>query len=47
MKYHEKGQKIVSLVSESETHILFRFITIRVKYFKPLFLEIFMIMAYR
>ncbi len=28
-------------------HILYRFITHRVKYFKPLFLEILMIMAYR
>ncbi len=39
-------KKILSLISESETHILYRFIT-HVKYFKPLFLEIFMIMAYR
>ncbi len=30
----------LSLISESETHILHRFITHRVKYFKPLFLEI-------
>ncbi len=30
----------MSLISESETHILYRFITYRVKYFKPLFIEI-------
>ncbi len=35
------------LISESETHILYRFITHRVKCAKPLFLEIWMIMAYR
>ncbi len=29
----------------SETHILYRFITHRIKYFKPLFLDILMIMA--
>ncbi len=45
LEYHEKGQYFLSLISESETHILNRFITHRVKYFKPLFLEIFMIMA--
>ncbi len=37
----------ISFISEIETHILYRFITYRVKYFKPLFLEMFMIMAYR
>ncbi len=47
LEYHEKGQYFLSLVSESETHILYRFITHRVKYFKPLFLDILMIMAYR
>ncbi len=31
----------LSIISESETHILYRFITNRVKYFKPLFLDIF------
>ncbi len=36
-----------SLISESETRILYRFIAHRVKYFKPLFLEILMNMAYR
>ncbi len=36
---------VLSLISESETHILYRFITHKVKYFKPLFLEILMIMA--
>jgi len=46
-KYHEKGQYFLSLISESETHILYRFITHRVKYVKPLFLEIVMIMVYR
>ncbi len=46
LEYHEKGQYFLPLISESETHILYRFITHRVKYFKPLFLEIF-IMAYR
>ncbi len=33
-------------ISESETHILYRFITHRVQYFKPLFLTILMIMTY-
>ncbi len=47
LEYHEKGQYFLSLISESETHILYRFITHRVKYFKPLFLEILMIMACR
>ncbi len=47
LEYHEKDQYFVSLISESETHILYRFITHRVKYFKPLFLECLMIMAYR
>ncbi len=42
-----KGQYFVSLISESEIHILYRFITQWVKYFKLLFLDIFMIMAYR
>ncbi len=46
-EYHEKGQYLLSLISESETHILYRFITHRGKYFKPLFLDILMIMAYR
>ncbi len=44
-EYHKKG--FLSLISESETHILYRFITHRVKYFKPLFLDILMIMVYR
>ncbi len=35
LEYHEKGQYFLSLISESETHILYRFITHRVKYFKP------------
>ncbi len=43
LEYHEKGQGH----SESETHIFYRFITQRVKYFKTLFLDILMIMAYR
>ncbi len=47
LEYHEKGQYFLSLISESETHIIYRFITHRVKYFKPLFLDILMIMAYR
>ncbi len=34
--YHEKGKYF--LESESETHILYRFITHRVKYVKPFFL---------
>ncbi len=38
-----KSKYFVSLISESETHILYRFITHRVKYLKPLFLEILMI----
>ncbi len=37
----------LSLISESETHILYRFFTHRVQYFKPLFLEMLMITAYR
>ncbi len=47
LEYHEKDQYFLSLISESETHILYRFIKHRVKYFKPLFLDILMIMAYR
>ncbi len=47
LEYHEKGYYFLSLISESETHILYRCITHRVKYFKPLFLEILTIMAYR
>ncbi len=47
IEYHEKGQYFLSLISESEMHILYRFITHRVKYLKPLFLEIVMIVAYR
>ncbi len=47
IEYHEKGQYFLSFISESKTHILYRFITHRVKYFKPLFLELLMIMAYR
>ncbi len=43
----EKCQYFVSLISESETHILNIFITHGVKYFKPLFFETLMIMAYR
>ncbi len=45
VEYHEKGQYFLPLISESETHVLYRFITHRVKYFKPLFLEILMIMT--
>ncbi len=42
VEYHEQGQYFLSLLSESDTdtHILYRFITHRVKYFKPLLLEI-------
>ncbi len=43
----KKCQSFLSLISESETHMLYRFITHRAKYFKPLFLEMLMIMAYR
>ncbi len=43
-EYHEEGQYLLSLISESETHIFYIFITHIVKYFKPLFLEILMIM---
>ncbi len=48
MECHEKeGHEIFFChISESETHILYRFIT-HVNYFKPLFLEIVMIMSYR
>ncbi len=41
LDYHKKGQYFLSLISESETHILYRFIT------HFLFLEMLMIMAYR
>ncbi len=34
-------------ILESETHVLYRFIPHKVKYFKPLCLEIVIIMAYR
>ncbi len=47
VEYDEKGQYFLSLISETETHILYRFITHRVKYFKLFFLEILMIMAYK
>ncbi len=43
----KKVNIFLSLISESETNILYRFITHRVKYFMPLFLEILMIVAYR
>ncbi len=43
----KKKLHFLSLISESETHILYSFISHRVKYFKPLFLYILMIMAYR
>ncbi len=45
IEYHGKGQYFLSLISESETYIFYRFITQRVKYFKHLFLEILMIMT--
>ncbi len=45
-KYNEKVQYLLSLISESKTHILYRFIKHRVKHFKPLFLKNVMIMAY-
>ncbi len=45
IKYHEQGQYFLSLISESETHKLYSLH--RVKYFKPLFLEMLTIMAYR
>ncbi len=38
LEYREKGQYFLSLISESETHILNRFITHRVKYFSLNFL---------
>ncbi len=47
LEYHENGKYFLSLISESETQILYRFITYRVKYYKPLFLEILKIMVYR
>ncbi len=47
IEYHEKGHNFLSLISESETHILYRFVTHRFKYFKPLFPEMLMIMADR
>ncbi len=47
LKKMEKGQYFLSLISESETRILYRFSTHRVKYFNPLFIQILMVMAYR
>ncbi len=47
LEYCEMGQHFLSFIAESETHVLYRCITHRVKYFKPLFLDILMIMAYR
>ncbi len=44
-EYHEIGQYFLSLISESETHILLDSLN-RVKYLKLLFLDILMIMAY-
>ncbi len=41
IEYHEKGQYFLSLISESGAHILYKFISHSVKYFKPLFLECF------
>ncbi len=41
-----KNQYFLSLISESETHILYRFIT-QSEIFQALFLDILMIMAYR
>ncbi len=41
IEYHEKGQYFLALILQSETHIVYRFIMHRVKYFKPLFLEFF------
>ncbi len=46
IEYHEKGQYFLSLVSESETHILYRFIT-QSDIFQAFIFEILMIMAYR
>ncbi len=46
-EYHEKVQYFLSLISERETHILYRFITHIITYLKPLFIDILMIMAYR
>ncbi len=43
-EYHEKGQYFVSLISESETTYYIDSLH-RVKYVKPLFLEIVMFMA--
>ncbi len=39
LECHEKGLYFLSLISEIETHIVYRFITHRVKYFKPYFLK--------
>ncbi len=44
-EYHEKGQYFLSLISESETHILYRFIYTEWNIY--LILEILMITAYR
>ncbi len=44
--YHEKGQYFLSLISEGETHILYRFIA-QSEIFQALLLEMLIIMAYR
>ncbi len=46
IEYHEKGQYFLSLISERKS-IYYIDSLHRVKYFKPLVLEILMIMAYR
>ncbi len=43
----KKVNFFLSLISESEIHILYTLIARRVKYFKPLFLDMLMIVAYR
>ncbi len=46
LEYHEKGQDFLALFSESETHILYRFIT-QSEIFQAFISRFFMIMAYR
>ncbi len=47
IRISEKGQYFLSLISESETIYVYRCITHKSEYVKPLFLEILTIMAYR
>ncbi len=45
-EYHDTGQHFLSVISESETHVLYRFIT-QSEIFQAFFSWILMNMAYR